>query len=149
MREVFLKRTGELVLGIIGVVLSFLIAVGGIIFIWAAKSEELKSIFIEEAEAQALLSIDEINAMFDSLPTIGITLLIASGIGIVLGLIAVISIKGNKKPKLAGILFIVCAILIGIITVGTGFLPALFYLIAGIMCFARKPPADMKEEIQY
>lgn len=144
-----MKRTGEFVLGIIGVVLSFLIAIGGIIFIWAAKSEELKSIFIEEAETQALLSIEEINAMFDSLPTIGIMLLIAGGIGIVIGLIAVISIKGNRKPKLAGILFIVSAILIGIITVGTGFLPALLYLIAGIMCFARKPSADMKEEIQY
>jgi hypothetical protein len=54
-------------------------------------------------------------------------------------LIGVFSIKGNKKPVLAGILFIAGAVLTAIISIGFGFVPAILYLIAGIVSLVRKP----------
>lgn len=88
------------------------------------------------------LSPGDINMLMEGLGSYGWAVVIASIIGIVLGLIGVISIKGNKKPKLAGWMFIIGALLTGIISIGLGFVPALLYLIAGIMAFVRKAPPE-------
>ncbi|MBS4193881.1 DUF4064 domain-containing protein [Lederbergia citri] len=135
-----MKRTGEIVLGVIGMILSALIALMGMLFMFAGKSEDVKPI-LEESLNDPTINQEGIDAnmILDMMSTAGSALIIAAILGVVLGIIALIAIKGNKKPKLAGTMFIIGAVLIGVITIGFGFLPALLYLIAGIMCFARKP----------
>ncbi|MBS4207730.1 DUF4064 domain-containing protein [Bacillus sp. FJAT-50079] len=134
-----MKRTGEMTLGIIGIVLSFFMAIFGVALKWASDSEEIKSVFLEATENDPALNPSDAELVFSTLAGAGTSMLIAAIIGIVIGIIAAIFTKGNKKPKLAGILFIVSAVLITIISFLTGFLPALLYLIAGIMCLVRKP----------
>ncbi|GIN19043.1 DUF4064 domain-containing protein [Siminovitchia fordii] len=140
-----MKRTGELVLGIIGIISSALMSLVGIMFIWANQSDEVKSVLDEGIAAEDPnweSNPGDLNMVMEALASYGWAVVIASIIGIVLGLIGVISIKGNKKPKLAGWMFIIGALLTGIISIGFGFIPALLYLIAGIMAFARKAPPE-------
>jgi len=139
-----LKRTGEIALGIIGIILSALMSLGGILLIWANQSSEFKTELEDQFTADPTLEFNagDVSTMLDAAGTFGWAIVVASIIGIILGLIGVISIKGNKKPKLAGWMFIIGALLTGIISVGFGFLPAILYLIAGIMAFARKAPSE-------
>ncbi|CAM4043332.1 DUF4064 domain-containing protein [Lederbergia lenta] len=146
-----MKRTGEFVLGIIGIILSALTIIGGIFFMWAANSNEIKNTLLEDPEIESMLNVEglDIESIFAGMTGIGVALLIVAIIGIIFGIIAVISIKGNKSPKLAGSMFLVGAVLVGIISLGTAFLPALLYLIAGIMCFARKAPPETIEPTNF
>ncbi|MEK3887075.1 DUF4064 domain-containing protein [Bacillus sp. FSL K6-3431] len=147
-----MKRTVEFVLGIIGVVLSALTILFASLIKWAGNSAEFKSTLLEDPELVSLFEAEgqgSINDMFSILTGFGTALMVVAIIGIIFGLVGVISIKGNKKPKLAGTMFILGAVLVGIISLGTGFLPALLYLIAGIMCFARKPSVETSEPTQY
>ncbi|MBD8007003.1 DUF4064 domain-containing protein [Bacillus norwichensis] len=139
-----MKRTGEITLGIIGIILSALMSLGGILLIWANQSGEIKTAMEDEFTSDPSLELNsgDVSMVLDAFGTFGWAIVVASIIGIILGLIGVISIKGNKKPKLAGSMFIIGAVLTGIISVGFGFLPAILYLIAGIMAFARKAPSE-------
>ncbi|MFD1705783.1 DUF4064 domain-containing protein [Siminovitchia sediminis] len=139
-----MKRTAEMVLGIIGIITSGILLFFGGSFIWANKSEEFKMLMTEELAANpaAQLTSDELSLVMEGLASYGWALVIASLIGMLLGLIGVIRIKGNKNPKLAGWMFIAAGVSIGVISVGFGFLPAILYLIAGIMSLVRKPPPD-------
>ncbi|GGD01606.1 hypothetical protein GCM10007216_35400 [Thalassobacillus devorans] len=47
-------------------------------------------------------------------------------------------LKGNKKPKLAGILLIVIAVMATIVTIGVAVVAGLFYIIAGVLSIVRK-----------
>lgn len=147
----FLKRTGEFVLGIFGIILSALTILGGIFFMWASKSNEVKNALLEDPEIEYMLNSEgvDLNAIFTGMSGIGIALIIVAIIGVIFGIIAVINIKGNKNSKLAGIMFLIGAVLVGVISLGTAFLPALLYLIAGIMCFARKVPQETIEPTNF
>ncbi len=140
-----MKRTGEIALGIIGIILSALMSLGGILLIWANQSGDVKIALEDEFTSDPSLELNsgDVSMMIDAFGTFGWAIIIASIIGIILGLIGVLSIKGNKKPTLAGWMFIIGAVLTGIISVGFGFLPAILYLIAGIMAFARKAPSEL------
>ncbi|MCR2820826.1 DUF4064 domain-containing protein [Lederbergia panacisoli] len=146
-----MKRTGEITLGIIGIILSALTALMGMLFMFAGKSEDMIPILEESLNDPTINSEGiDLNIILNMMSTAGSALIIAAILGVVLGLIGVIAIKGNKKPKLAGLMFIIGAVLIGVITIGFGFLPALLFLIAGIMCFARKPslPPPSDEQLE-
>lgn len=142
-----MKRTGELVLGIIGIISSAMMSLVGMIFIWANNSDDFKLFFEEEFASDPAMEInpDEMALVMEGLGSFGWAVVVASIIGFILGLVGVICIKGNKKPKLAGWVFIIGAVLTGLISVGLGFVPAILYLIAGIMAFARKIPSDTSE----
>lgn len=142
-----MKRTGEIVLGIIGMILSLFLVIGGIFFVSAQNSEEVRSAVEGEIIADPAMEISQqdMNMVFQVFASFGWALVIAALIGVIFGLVAILNIKGNKRPKLAGWMFIVGAVLTGLISVGLGFIPALLYLIAGIMCFVRKPPV-MQED---
>lgn len=135
----YLKRTGEITLGIIGIILSALTALVGMFLMWVSRSDEIKSIVIDESLNDPSVNPEDIEMALGFLSGGGWALIIAAILGVILGIIGVIAIKGNKKPKLAGLMFIIGAVVVGVISFGFGFLPALLYLIGGIMCFARKP----------
>ena len=130
-----MSRTGEIILGVIGIILCAIGILFGMFFLFAGTSEDVRNEVLYEDPTLAG-EIDLVMGMFSGL---GWGIIIAALIGIVAGIIAVIYIAGNKNPKVAGWLFIIGGILTGLISFGSGFLAALLYVIAGIMYFVRKP----------
>jgi hypothetical protein len=124
-------------------VLNVFLALLGAFVAWAGNSDELKLFLNEEMANDPDLNIspDDLQLVLDGMGAFGWALAAAGVIGIIFGIIAVVKAKGNKSPKTAGWLLIIGAVLTGAISIGFGFLPALLYLIAGIMCFVRKEPA--------
>ncbi|MBP1968631.1 cell division septal protein FtsQ [Virgibacillus natechei] len=141
-----MKRTGEIVLGIIGALVYGFFGIIGGFMLWMQNNEELLQQSLEEVpqEGGAELSADEFSAFIEQMGSSGMMMLIVSIVAIILGIIALIFLKGNKKPKAAGIIFIATAV-IAVFLVGiVGIFSGLFYLIAGIMCLARKPKAPIE-----
>jgi hypothetical protein len=132
-----MSRTAEVVMGMIGILFSVMFAVMG--FALNDKFEEVQAEIEREFSRDLSLSAADINQIMEILDSLGQFLLGLGLISTVLAVIAVVSIKGNKKPKMAGIFFILAALVIGLGTFGAGFLPGLLFLIAGIMALVRKP----------
>ncbi|MDX8359505.1 MULTISPECIES: DUF4064 domain-containing protein [Bacillaceae] len=138
-----MKRTGEIVLSIIGAVLSGFLAIIGGAFTYLMTNEA----FLQELEAQ--FATDPQLATFniaDLMEIIGNTgwIVVAAGmIGLVLSIIAAFCLKGNNKPKLAGTLLIIAALLVALMTVLFAWPIALLFLIAGIMSLVRKPKQNI------
>ncbi|MBM7599667.1 cytochrome bd-type quinol oxidase subunit 2 [Virgibacillus halotolerans] len=131
-----MKRTGEIVLGVIGAIFYGLGALFGVIMLFLKNQQDFLREIYEDPE---FADVFDFNSLVNSLAAGGWTLIITSLIALILGIIAIVFIKGNKKPKAAGIIFIVTAVVITIVTFGAAILPGIFFLIAGIMCLVRKP----------
>ncbi|MBM7583862.1 uncharacterized membrane protein YbaN (DUF454 family) [Bacillus pakistanensis] len=134
-----MKRTGEIVLAIIGVILSGLFAIGGLSFNALIDNPEFQEGMNQGINNDPTLTQGDIDAVISIIESVGPFLLVVGLISVILGIIGAIAIKGNKKPVLAGIMFILAALVIGLGTIGIGFLPGILFLIAGIMSFVRKP----------
>ncbi|TMU87446.1 DUF4064 domain-containing protein [Bacillus sp. BHET2] len=138
------KRTGEVVMGIIGIVLSALFSIIGIVFSMGTNSNETMSQLKEGMEndpnmQSSGMTAGDIDSIMAAAESMGSYLVILGIIASILGIIAVLTIVKNRKPVLSGILFIIASLVIGLGTVGFGFVPGLLFLIAGIMAFVRKP----------
>jgi hypothetical protein len=136
-----MKRTGEYIVSVIGIILSALMAGLGFIFISFNGSEEVKQVMGEEVANNPALSTEDLTVGLELLESFGTLITVASIAGAVLGLVAVFILR-SKKPKAAGILFILAALAVGLISIGLGIIPALLFLIAGIMCLARRPKIE-------
>ncbi|WP_158555904.1 DUF4064 domain-containing protein [Peribacillus glennii] len=132
-----MKRIGEYVLGIIGVILSGLMLLFGLLFLFVEGNGQLKLEMEKMMQSDPALNGTDITAVMNIFGAIGWAFTIASILGFVLGLVAIFVLKA-RKPKAAGIFFITGGVLVGLVSVGAGFLPGLLYLIAGIMCLVRK-----------
>lgn len=142
-----MKRTAEIVLGIIGALGFAFMAALGAFMLWMQNNRDLieSEMTTGTGDPTTDFSMEEFEMAMNLLGTGG-WILIASAIGaIVLGIVAMILLKGNRKPVIAGIIFIATAVIVSIVTTGIGILAGLFYLIAGIMCLVRKPqkPVEM------
>jgi len=145
-----MKRTGEKVLSIIATALNVLSVVLLILMLFGSKmmmdtgmSDPVIQGEIENEMAASGLSaaeVDEALVMMEDIlffiSGIGWVFVILAVIAIVLGVIG--AVKVNKNAKLAGILFIIAAVLSGIIS-----LPGILLIIAAIMCFVRKTKTDV------
>lgn len=136
-----MKRTAEITLGIIGAVCSVIMLIFGILILSLNGNAEFQQGLEDVAAEDPSLNPGDTDIMAAMISSGGWALTVAALIGVILGLIAVFSIKGNKKPVLAGILFIAGAVLTGLISFGFGIIPAILYLIAGIVSLVRKPKA--------
>lgn len=139
-----MKRTAEIVLGIIGTVVYALSAAMGGFVIWLQNNPD----FLEEITAQARadspqMEIPDAQTLIDSLGSDGVVLLVASIIAVVAGIVAMILLKGNSRPKTAGIIFIATAVILPFIPGAPGIFVGIFYVIAGILALARKPKQDI------
>ncbi|WP_077596156.1 DUF4064 domain-containing protein [Oceanobacillus kimchii] len=118
-----MNRKVETVLSMIGVVSSVLLLFLGVVLD-----------FLNENQIQMLGVTGDTTTL----------LTIASIIGIVLGTIAIMFLRENKMPKIAGGLLIVAAVLVFIISKMNGFLfPASFFLIAGIFALVKRPKKNV------
>ncbi|TAA72368.1 DUF4064 domain-containing protein [Planococcus salinarum] len=141
-----MKRTAEIVLGIIGALgYAFMAAIGGFM-LWLQNNRDLieTELTTGTGDPSTDFSMEEFEAMMDLFGTGGWLLLASAIAAVVLGIVAMVLLKGNKKPVVAGIIFIATAIIISIITTGIGVIAGIFYLIAGIMCLVRKPKTTLE-----
>ncbi|HLR63009.1 MAG TPA: DUF4064 domain-containing protein [Lentibacillus sp.] len=142
-----MSRTGEIVLTIIGALIyGFFTVVGGFM-VWLFNNEAIWDQAKEEInQQQPELAPGDMEAVTEMFQGSGWFLIILTIISVILGIVSIVFMKGNKKPKAAGIILIVTAALSTIITFGGMIFSGIFYLIAGIMCLARKAPAPATQE---
>jgi Protein of unknown function (DUF4064) len=138
------KRTGEVVMGVIGIILSALFSIIGIVVNMGMSDPEVMSQLEEGMESDpniqnADMTAGDLSSIINAAESAGSYLVILGIIASILGIIAVLTIVKNKKPVLSGIMFIIAALVIGLGTIGFGFVPGLLFLIAGIMALVRKP----------
>lgn len=140
-----MKRTAEKVMSIIGIVINlFMIGMAVLVNVGLSDASVRNSIEQELNNDPAMADAGvDINMVMDLLGGIGWGFVIVVLISTILSIISVVVLK--RKPKMAGILLIISALIVGIGTILLGWLPAILFLIAGIMCLVRKP----KEEIVY
>ncbi|ANU14423.1 hypothetical protein B481_0177 [Planococcus halocryophilus Or1] len=135
-----MKRTAEMVLAIIGALGYAFTAVIGGMMIWLQNNRGImEESFNEMATENPDLGMGDFEEMLDMLGTGGWFLTVASVVAIILGIVAMVLLKGNKKPVVAGIIFIATAVIVAFVSGGAGILAGIFYLIAGIMVLVRKP----------
>ncbi|MED4941972.1 DUF4064 domain-containing protein [Heyndrickxia coagulans] len=134
-----MKRTAEIILSVIGAVLNGLAAILVFFGTAAMKSEGINQM---EARMKTDASIPEADfqTALHTIQALGWGIAVVLVIGTAVGIFAAVQLRNNKSPKLSGILLIIGAMLVFFFTVGFGVLPALLYLIAGIMSLVRKPP---------
>ena len=152
-----IKRTGERVLGIIGLVMFFL----GTLFLGVLAIGDnqglFEEVFMELTEESSELvesgtdplTEEEANEVIETFDMINFTMLtIGSLLPAIAGIVAVILLK--NKPVIASILFLGSTVFYG----ATSFLllaflipavPMILYIIAGIMALVRKPKEPVEQ----
>lgn len=146
-----ISRTGERVLGIIGIVFN---VVGIILLAWLITSisslegtpefEEFQQEFMNDPafqgnpeEAQMVLDL-----MVGGAGVIGWIIVAMLVLSTIFAIVAVINLKNEHNAKIAGIFFILAGLLAGVLS-----LTSILFYVAAIMCFVRKPP--MREDELY
>jgi len=149
-----LKRTGEIILTVIGLIFSVFGLISSISMASMMKSnfivDNFTEGFNEGLAEEGLEGTIEAGEFLNIFAGFGWFLTFISIVGIVVGIIAIIFLKDNKKPKAAGIILIVGSIIILLATIGMGFFSFVLYLIAGIMALVRKAPQndnDVEESV--
>lgn len=142
-----MKRTGEIVLTVIGTIFSLLGAIGTAIVTSLVHTDVFREGFEEgynEGAIQEGYTYDsgEADTVLNVIAGFGWFSVIICVLGLIAGIIALIFLKGNKKPKAAGIILIIAAVIVLVGTFFTGVLISLLFLIAGIMALVRKPPLN-------
>ncbi|PAE08178.1 hypothetical protein CHI12_07790 [Terribacillus saccharophilus] len=70
---------------------------------------------------------------------IGWYYVIVSAIAAILGVVALVLLRRNNKSTVSGVIFIVTAVLSALLTIFVATVPAILYLVAGILAIVRKP----------
>ncbi|GAA0440831.1 hypothetical protein GCM10008983_17400 [Lentibacillus halophilus] len=136
-KMVNIKRTAEIVLSVIGLIIDVITGIFGFLLIYPESNHQIRQRMADAMQAGTSLSSAQINESLDTLGHAGMMLLIASVIGIILAIISIVFLKGNKKPKLGGWLLIIAAVLSFVVSQAT-FFGAIFLLIGGIIALVRK-----------
>ncbi|MGP4063244.1 DUF4064 domain-containing protein [Halobacillus litoralis] len=145
-----MKRTVEIVISVIGMVLFGLPVLLSGLMLNMKDNEQFKQemeSFMNSPEMQAEGGAGGINIgeMINMLGSFALFAMIAAIIAIGLGILSAVFLKGNKKPKAAGIILIITAIIMTFATFGMGLFGGVAYLIAGIVALARKPKTPVEE----
>lgn len=144
-----MSRTAEIVLTVIGIVLYGLPIAIGFMFRSFQNNPQAKEDFmaaIQQApNAQEMQNVD-MNQMFDFMGAFALFILVVSFIAVGLGILSVYFLKGNKKPKAAGIILIITAVVFTLATLFLGLFGGVAFLIAGIVALVRKTPKTGNEE---
>ncbi|KMY51312.1 DUF4064 domain-containing protein [Peribacillus loiseleuriae] len=133
-----MKRTGEYILAIVGILLSIILTFIGIFFIALKQNDGIRQAIEGELTNDPTITMEDFSMVMDAIGGFGWMIIVASGIGIVLGLVSIFILK-SERQTMAGVFFIITAVLVGLLSVGLGLLQAILFLIAGIMCLVRKP----------
>ncbi|MCP3029353.1 DUF4064 domain-containing protein [Halobacillus sp. A5] len=143
-----MKRTAEIVFTVIGAVFFGLAIAIGAVFANMGNNPQAR------AELESILSQDpnvdpdqiSIDQLMSAMTTGAWTVLAAGIAAVVIGILCIVFLKGNKKPKAAGIILIVAGVLLTFATFGVGLFGGIAYLIAGIVALVRKPKQPVVDE---
>ena len=133
-----MKRVVEAIFTLIGILMYGLLTIVSIaIFSNFKENPESKNLIQEFLTDE---NIKEVNAdqVLSLLSNGTIFILVISVLCIVFGILSLFTLKGDRDPKLAGKILILTSILGTILTLFTGILGGLPYLIAGIIALVRK-----------
>ncbi|SER36934.1 Protein of unknown function [Gracilibacillus ureilyticus] len=134
-----MKRTVEIVLTFIGSFVYFIGAVFGGSFIALEGNQELINEMISQTTQDLPASqVQQIEVFYSFIGVVGWIVLIGSVLCIIIGIVAMFMLRGNKMPKPAGIILITVGTISILVTFGAGFFAGVFYIIAGIMGIVRK-----------
>ncbi|MFJ5770685.1 DUF4064 domain-containing protein [Psychrobacillus sp. NPDC093180] len=150
-----MSRTGEIVLGVISAVFT-IIAIIGVSFLVVSGSAAFQDEAINAEIQQEILNDPSLTGQdaemvvqfLDVLPgmfsTFGWGFVVVLVISLVLNIVGIVAVMKNRKPKLAGVMFILAGLFAGIIS-----LTSILLYIAAIMCFVRKAPAQLTDQDEY
>ncbi len=140
-----MKRTGEVTLSTIGLVLSFIstLIVAAILFF--SNNQEFRNMFEEifiEGSMEEGIAVNpgDVQMFLNFLLGLGWVAFTVLLISSILGAIALYFFIGNKKPVAGSVIVIIAAVVVTIGTAFAGIVPGVLYLIAGIMGLVRRPP---------
>ncbi|MBC1546216.1 DUF4064 domain-containing protein [Listeria sp. FSL L7-1435] len=144
-----IKRTGEIVLAIIGLIFSVLtqasIAIIGLLMTSGSKGKEGLTTFYNnyyQTMTEWDISKSEIpdpDRVLNFVQILSWTTLTGGLITLALGGFGIYYIMKNKKPVFAGYLFLAAGIVSLLSTALITFIPAILLIVAAILCFVRKP----------
>ncbi|MFC7062872.1 DUF4064 domain-containing protein [Halobacillus seohaensis] len=145
-----MKRTLEIVLSVIGAVIYGLaLGIGAVFVNFKDNPEaraELESILNQDPNVDpSQISVDQI---MNGMAAGAWTVVVAALIAIAIGILSIVFLKGNKRPKAAGIILIVGGVLTTFGTFGLGLFGGIAYLIGGIVALVRRPKQPTAEESQ-
>src|SRR5699024_86051 len=133
-----MKRTIEIILIVFGMIVYGFFSLMGAAIIWMQNNREKAKDFCKSNEAaDDTFTFEEVEEEINNIGSSGWIFTLTLLLAIVVGIVALILLKGNKYPKPAGLLLIFSSIMF-IVVVGMG--PGIggaFYLIAGIVCMVR------------
>lgn len=138
-----MKRTGEIVLSVIGTVFYGLSAAFFGLMMALFNNEQ----FIQEMEMET--APEDLEYLYMGLDFINATGAIAIGITVlamILGIVSIVLLKGDKNPKVAGIILLATSVLASVVTLGAAIFPSIFLFIAGIMALVRKAPQTINQQ---
>lgn len=143
-----MKRIVETVFVVIGLLIYGITTALSFIFLniqdndrWRA---EMQSMLNQDPNfEQSQISVDQIMQGVAS----GVWVIIISAlVAVILGILAIVFLKGNKRPKAAGIILIITGVVTTVGTFGLGIFGGIAFLIAGIVTLARKEKKPIEEE---
>ena len=141
-----MKRTGEFVLTIIGACFFVFLTLFGFMFVGLGDNneftQEMESIAAEDPTLEGV----DMGIITDMVTSGGWYFIIVSILALILGVVSLFLLKGNKHPKAAGILLIVVAVLTTLATFLISIIASILYLIAGILCLVRKEKETFNPE---
>ncbi|WP_051404975.1 DUF4064 domain-containing protein [Peribacillus huizhouensis] len=140
------KRTGEYILAIIGILLSVILTFIGVFFIALKQNDGIRQVIEAELANDPTITMEDFSLVMDAVGGFGWLIVVASAIGIILGLVSIFILR-SKRQTMAGVFFIITAVLVGLLSIGLGLLQAVLFLIVGIMCFVRKPKNADKDPV--
>ncbi|UOQ44475.1 DUF4064 domain-containing protein [Halobacillus salinarum] len=135
-----MNRTAEMVLTSIGLAVYAIMSFFSFRVMSLKDNEEIKNQIEQglnsnpDMQGAGNVSVDKV---LDFLFAGATFVLIMSLIGLILGILTIIFLRGDKKPKAAGIILIITAIVTTLLTI-VDFFGGIFYLIAGITALVRK-----------
>ncbi|RNF38540.1 DUF4064 domain-containing protein [Planococcus salinus] len=141
-----INRTGERILGIIGAVFNVLV-IFLMIFLLTSLSgfegspeqQQLEQEIMNDPALsdpeEAQMVVDAVNVFIGGSGIVFWVIIAILVISTIFAILAIVNLKGDRNPRLAGLFFILAGVFAGLLSITS----ILFY-IAAIMCFARKPP---------
>ncbi|MDN7243352.1 DUF4064 domain-containing protein [Planococcus sp. N028] len=152
MNEGRVSRGAEKALGIIGIVFNLIVIASTIFLItnqdtfqsspeFQQIEEEIKNnpSFANPQDAQA--AADAFAASFGA---VGWTLFALLAISTLFAILALLNLRRDKNPKLAGAFFIIAGLFAGILS-----LTSILFYIAAIMCFVRRAKRPRNDDTNY
>lgn len=135
-----MKRTGEVILTTIALFFTYLGTILISTVLLFSNLDEIRKLFQEDYVKEETLPVtfESIDAFLNLFISLRWLVLLTVIVGTVLGTLSLYYFVGNRNPRAASILAIVSAVIIPLGTLLSGFIPAILFLIAGVMGLMRK-----------